>query len=736
MRLDQSATVALFVLAAVPSIQAMQAATLDETSTNRVEIGVGHVSESDDRFGRYNGLEDNGFFAVLGLEYLHGPAFDADRAVYWSVLIHDAGLDNRRVEGQLGRQGRYRIAASYRERAARRGSASTIYAPGSGEPLLPPDWVPAGTTADMSRLLPSLNEFRQFQDRRELGLAGKIHLNRQWTFSSAVGQEDRDGTSLVAGHFGNTGGNPRAAFLPAPIDYRTRHVDAELAWATRDRQIRAGYHASLFSNNQPSVSFANPFSTIGGWAEGSGFPDGRGELALAPDNQFHQLSLGGRWQLRPRLSVLADLALGRLQQDEEFLAYTANPILAQSVVQPLPAEGLNGQIDTTALNLRLNGQFGSTGRWTLSYRLDDRDNQTPRLELVGIGADSQTQNVSETSSRRRYNLPYDYRDQHLRLDTRWTWANRTRLTVAASQRRIDRSLTARDRTDETRLDAQLGRPVLDWLELGIKTSWSDRDGSTYNGANGFLASHDPGYTDTLANQWSNLPTLRHFHLADRRRTHIGIHANLNPSPAWNLSVEAATMTQRYRHSEIGLTDSGADQLTLHLGWVPDRRFRTHAFVSWERLDSDQSGFSFRGGGNQASDLNNPERFWLVEHEDRILTSGAGFQRSFFDDQLDLRADLVFARATAELDITTGSALSSEPLPDISNRLRSIMIRLDYRLTNATTLKLSFWNEDFRVRDWALDGVEVNQLANVILPGESSPDYNVNVFSAALRYRFR
>ena len=54
MRLDQSATVALFVLAAVPSIQAMQAATLDETlKPNRVEIGVGHVSESDDRFGRY-----------------------------------------------------------------------------------------------------------------------------------------------------------------------------------------------------------------------------------------------------------------------------------------------------------------------------------------------------------------------------------------------------------------------------------------------------------------------------------------------------------------------------------------------------------------------------------------------------------------------------------------------------------------------------------------------------------
>ena len=736
MRLQQSASRFLTALFLAPSALALEAVPSGMTSTNHVEIGVGHVSESDDRFGRYNGLEDKGFFAVLGLEYLHRPAFDADRADFWSVMIRDAGLDNRRFEAQLGRQGRYRVDVRYRERSARHGSGSTIYSPGSSQLLLPPDWVPAGTTADMSGLLPSLTEIRQFQDRRELGLAGKIHLNRQWTFSSAVRQEERDGTHLVAGHFGNTGGNPRAAFLPAPIDYRTRHVDAELAWARKDRQIRAAYHASLFSNNQPSVSFANPFSTIGGWAEGSGFPDGRGELALAPDNQFHQLSLGGRWQLRPRLSVLADFAIGRLQQDEEFLAYTTNPILAQSVVQPLPADGLNGRIDTTTLNLRLNGQFRSNGRWTLSYRLDDRDNRTPGLELVGIGADSQTQDVSETSSRRRYNLPYDYRDQRLRLDTRWTWANRTRLTVAASQRRIDRSLTARDRTDETRLDAQLGRPVLDWLELGIKASWSERDGSTYNGASGFLASHDPGYTDTLANQWVNLPTLRHFHLADRRRTRVGVHANLTPSPAWNLNVEAATLAQRYQHSEVGLTDSGADQLSAHLGWAPARNVRAHAFISLERLDSDQSGFSFRGGGNQASDLNNPERFWRVAHEDRILTSGAGFQRSFFDDRLDLRADVVFARATAELDITTGSALSSEPLPDISNRLRSIMIRLDYRLTKATTLKLSFWNEDFRVRDWALDGVEVNQLGNVILPGESSPDYNVNIFSAALRYRFR
>ena len=38
------------------------------------------------------------FFAVLGLNICMDPAFDADRAVYWSVLIHDAGLDNRRVE--------------------------------------------------------------------------------------------------------------------------------------------------------------------------------------------------------------------------------------------------------------------------------------------------------------------------------------------------------------------------------------------------------------------------------------------------------------------------------------------------------------------------------------------------------------------------------------------------------------------------------------------------------------
>ena len=34
---------------------------------------------------------------------------------------------------------------------------------------------------------------------------------------------------------------------------------------------------------------------------------------------------------------------------------------------------------------------------------------------------------------------------------------------------------------------------------------------------------------------------------------------ISPLPGWNLNVEAATLAQRYQHSEVGLTDSGADR---------------------------------------------------------------------------------------------------------------------------------------------------------------------------------
>jgi MtrB/PioB family decaheme-associated outer membrane protein len=704
---------------------------------NHVEIGLGYVSDHDPRFGRYNALYQDGIFVILGLNYLIRPRYDQASPDYLVLSIRDADLSNRLMDIEAGRQGDYFLHARYRERSARWGDGlQTIYPEPHGPELnLPGDWTAGPTTAQISAGLPVLHEFNLRQRRREATVGGGKHFAERWTVSADVRQEDRDGSRTLAGMFGNTGGNPRAAFLPIPVDYRTRHIDLALNYAENERQLRLAYHASLFTNNEPSIRFANPFSTIAGWAPGSGFPDGVGQIALPPDNQFHQISAAGGWQFTPRIRGLAEIAFSRMTQDEAFLPLTANPTLAASVSQSLPATSLDGRIDTTNIHLRVNGHTSPRFQWNASYRLNDRDNRTPSREFVYIGADSQIQDIAETSSRRRFNLPYDDRRQQLRFDGNWRLPDRTRLNAGISRQRIERSFVPRARSDEDSVDIRAQRPVGAHVQLAVQAHWANRRGSDYDGAAGFLAGHDPRYTDTLAGQWANLPALRMHHLADRRRARLGINAIINPHEQWSLSLEAARVSDDYRRSELGLTDADIDSWTTHLSWTPDRKLSAHAFLSRERLSSNQTGLALRGGPNRLPDSTNPERSWLVTHRDRVDTFGIGFQRHWQDERLSLAGDFVYARANGNLSVTTGADLTAAPLPAVRNRLSSVMLRGSYRVSQPLSLHLRYWQEDFRASDWALDGVAIDQLANVLLPGETSPDYRVHVISAAVNYRF-
>ncbi|TVR93058.1 MAG: MtrB/PioB family decaheme-associated outer membrane protein [Wenzhouxiangellaceae bacterium] len=733
----------MLALAAIAGLGPLSAYAVEQSDfrrltqpDNHVEVGIRSVSEGSDRFGRYNALYQDGIFLVLGLEYLVRPRFDEPAPMAFSISARDLGLGNRQVVLRMGRQGRFGLEAGYHERRFRGGHGLvTIYDRENRADLrLPADWQPAANTSGMNLQLSDLHEFSLAQRRREARLAASAVPAERWQLSAQVRQEDRDGTSMLAGLFGNSGGNPRAAFLPVPVDYRTRLFDLNLDYGDRRRQFRLAYHGSLFSNNEPQLAFANPFSTIGGWAPGSGYPEGHGALALPPANQFHQLSLATGWQLRPALHLSGQVATGRMTQNEPLLAYTANPMLAQAIVQPLPSVSLDGRIDTTAVHLRLSGRNLSRLTWNLSYRLDDRDNRTERREWVYVGGDSQLQDTSPTSSRRRYNLPYDYRHQRLRLDGQWRLDERTRLGSAIQRGRSERSFSARDRVDETLLELSARHRAGQRLQLGAQMLWADRDGSRYDGAAGFLAGHDPGYIDTLAGQWASLPALRMLHLADRRRQRQALSANLTPHQHWAISLEAAHAVDDYRNTEIGLTESRQEALSGTLTWAPSRELSAHAFYSWERLASDQAGFSFRGGANRLIDIADPERSWEVDHRDRIDTLGAGLQRYLLDRRLQLQLDLVHAQARARQQVTTGTALTAEPLPTVSNRLDSIMFRASYRLSDPLSLHFRYWFERFRSDDWAFDGVGPDQLANIILPGESADNYRVHIVLLSLRYQ--
>ena len=75
-------------------------------------------------------------------------------------------------------------------------------------------------------------------------------------------------------------------------------------------------------------------------------------MALEPDNTFQQIVGSIGYQILPTLRASADVAFGRGTQNADYLASTVNVVLAPAV-PPLPAQSLDGKVDTYNGNVKL-----------------------------------------------------------------------------------------------------------------------------------------------------------------------------------------------------------------------------------------------------------------------------------------------------------------------------------------------------------------------------------------------
>ncbi len=704
---------------------------------SEVEVGVGWVSDDSFTFGKYSGLERQGGFAVLDVDLRRRGAYDGPDARYWSLTGSDLGLTSRSLGIEHGNQGRYKVFVTYDQLPTFRGdSAQTVFNGAGGANLtLPPGWVAATTTAGMTQLVPSLTDVDIDHERRRLGVGVDTTFFDAWTFKTRLTRETKDGLKTVGAVIGNSGGNPRAVLIPEPIDYVTQQVDVALSYADRIRQFQLGYTLSLFNNEHDALTWENPYAAIGGWDASAGYPTGQGRLHLPPDNEFHQVTASGGYNWSDRTRVTADLALGRMTQDQSFLPYTVNPTLAASITQPLPRSSLDGWIDTTLVTLRIASRPMPNLYWNAHYRYDDRDNKTPRDEYVYIGGDSQTQDTGATSSFRRFNEPYSYSERQIKLDAGYQLFWRTDLTAGAEHKEITRTFSEREDATEITYTLGLNTHPTEWVGTGIRVSRADRHGTTYRGEEPFLSSYDPAYTATVAGGWENHPDLRKYFLADRQRHTLALVATLTPGERWTLGVNTSYRKDDYETSDLGLTKSTINTYTADTSYTPFETVTAYAFYTLELLKSDQDGRQFSGGAVKLTQAADPTRDWFAAHRDRVDTIGGGVTKTLLKNTLDLGVDYVYAKSDSEVDVTVGSALTAAPLPDSITRLNSVSLYGKYALTANMALKLQYWFEKFRSTDWAVDDVAPNTLANVITLGEDSPDYRVHVVMVSLAYRF-
>jgi len=702
---------------------------------SEITIGADYLSEDSYRFGKYSGLTGDGAELALDFRWEKRPVWDSGDTVRWRLQGWRLGLDSRRIEYAYNDQGNQKFHVDYREIPNNRfDDGQTPYrAEQPGLWNLAPGWEVApgsSNTLGFTALDETLVNLRVDTKRKRMDLAYERKLGSSWVMDVDFRHETKEGVRTLGSIFGHAASNPRSVILPAPVDWTTDTLEAMFAYNTARIQAGAGIFASFFSNDESSFTFQNAYGYRNGWAAGVRYPDSYGRAALEPDNSYLQFKAYGGINLARATRLTADFSYGKMEQDEALLPYTVNPDL--DVHTDVPLSSLDAEVNTTMLNLRLTSQLAQRLGLSVNYRYDDRDNKTPRAVYPYIGGDSQDQRLYE---RGRINLPYSYTRQSADATLTYRMARATRFKAGLDY--TDYSRDYQEVRDSDELGWLAGVALRGWSKgsLSLDLRSSSRDVSEYVGNAPLMDSYLPGTVDP--DDYENHPLLRKYFLADRDRDELRIRADLTPDSTMNLGVAGSYSEDDYSESMLGLTGAKVRSVSIDAGWYPQEYVSLTAFYTWEKYDSEQAGRSFFDDASAADPANN----WSTDTEDRVNTWNVALVFSDVAAEsgwkgVDFGFEFTFSDTSSDIDVASDSPFwFVAPLPKLKAQMRSLTLWGTAQVGTNSSVRIAAEKAELSTSDWALDGVEPDTLANVLLLGESAANYDLWLISGSWTYHF-
>jgi len=644
-----------------------------------VELGAAFVSDDSFKFAEYTGLEKGGY-VVAGADVRYNSPDSANR---WDLYATNLGFPYRALDVDGGKQGAYRLRLHYGEipHFISDSAATPFVGSGTDTLTLPAGWVRAPTTGGMTALAGSLKSVDIDSARKRIGVGLSIPV-RDWEYGVNVRHETREGTKRIAGSFLFS-----SAQMLAPVDYTTDDVEAVASYAGVSSQLKLAYQFSAFRDGNQALTWQNPYTAIFAGADA-------GQLALPPDNQFHQLFASGAYQFSKSTRATANLAIGRMSQDEKFLASTLNSTI---VAPSLPRSSLQGRVDTINADLKLMSLVTEKLRIDAAYKFDDRDNKTPQDTFSWVSTDS-------VLAPPRTTLPYSFTRNLFKLAADYRMPLRDKISAGVDYDMYERTYQEATKTKEGTVWAKYLVRLQDGGDFSLKLTHASRDGGTYEPV--------PGPT-------TQNPLMRKYNMADRTREGMALRVTQLMGGATTVSFDFSYSADDYKNSTVGLTNSKDMNIGGDVSMPLSKLTTFHVFANYEEIDSKQVGAS--------SFVNPPD--WSASNEDVIGTAGIGIRQKALDGKLDLGADYTASRSRGKVAVSGGAGF-----PDLTSTLGSFKLYGSYKVSNAMSVAATYWYERYRSQDWQLDGVTTSTISNVLSLGETSPDYGVNFISLSLRYR--
>lgn len=647
-------------------------AAVAQTSTMEasVSVGIGGLVDGDrsDRalFGQYNGLRTKDAVGLLDVEYSRRNAETGASTRFEGVNLFG---QTRELDFRWIKPGDWKFSAAYGE--------SVRHDPNS-----------ASSGADLKIT------------RTRLGVGLTKAINPRLQFDVTLSSENKDGSrlfgigmncpsSIAPGCRGTTGTETGWALLmlPEPIDANHSQFEARLAYAGDKLRLNGGYYGSFYRNAYGSLnpnvpaSLNNPLGALLPLSAGLQTILNQ-PVALPPDNQAHQVDVGGTYSFTPSTHGNFKLSWGQATQHQDFAA-------AGLTGAPAGVTNLGGRVDTTRAQLGLSAR--PLPRLALQAKLnyDERDDRTP-VALY---------NIEGTSTYTNRLLPHTrWRGQ---LQANYQFTSELRGTLAADYEAIDRGVftptsavaglsALRQKTDETGVRAELRRRMSENLSGSISLASSRREGSNWlrnNSGLGVTEVTDPSDPATGFDRAIFMPTL-----ADRQRDTVRLRADWQPTDELALQFSAQSGRDRYTSpSAYGLRDTGMDQVTVDASYAMSSRWNFTGYLSYAnetlrqaRPDGARMDFDHQSTGLGIGVVGKP-----------MAKVEVGANLSYVDDTS------VYAQT---LDATVDSAsrallAATGGLPDIVYRQTLLKLYGRYELDKRSELRLDVVHQRSTWTDW-------------------------------------
>ena len=707
--------------------------------TTSIELGAGYNSEDSYRFGQYNGITSSGGFGIGGFNLQ--SAVDPESPTYWNVSASDVGLETANLSASYGQRGSHSMYLNFDQLPRYRYNDGKTPFNGSrtAKQTLPANWVGADSSFGLTVLSDSLKQVN-LDTRRERYTGGfKWHLDQAWQLMGEFRHETKQGNETLGAIFGETGGNPRGSLVARPVDYQTDEIMVGLSYANQTTQYNVSYSAMLFSNDDKALRFDNPFNNED-WATGANFEDGAvGQIGLEPDNTSYQLAFSGAHSLGRSTRLSGSLVSSRLEQDDNYLPYSS----VFPTDYPLPRTNLDGKVDSLVGTLNFSTRLGRQTSLRLRYNYRERDNKTPRDNYQRIPGDAVPQHglVSEAT---RVNRIYDLERSRYSADLTYRLGGRNRLSGGIEFEETDRSMVDVATTDEStgylKLDFSPAATSSGWL----KVTRSERDASTYDSTVPFVTGHNPDYVATLVgNQlFENDPFLRRYHLTDRDRDEVSGSLNFYPSDLVGISLLGKYSMNEYPDAQVGISESENRNFAADMSFSPNAEWTASVYYNYDQFDNQNRGYTRLGFPFNTpfypQSVRNPDLDWVVKTRDRVHSYGGGVDWEMMQGRLQMSLDASYTDAETATDPSSANAFlpipgvtADDPFPKVTTDIISFSLRGDYQLRPGRELSVRYYFEDYDSADWALDGIRVNSVSNMLMLGNQSFNYSGSLVIVSL-----